>query len=57
MPITGCYLNRKHKIMRIEKPMKHSEKSSEVITYQPSKLLSTFIGNCLRISIFCDIYN
>nr|CAH7747231.1 unnamed protein product [Callosobruchus chinensis] len=35
MPITGCYLNRKHKIMRIEKPMKHSEKSSEVITYQP----------------------
>nr|CAI5853742.1 unnamed protein product [Callosobruchus analis] len=37
-PVSGCYLNTKNIIMRIEKPVKLSEKSSEAIVYQPSKL-------------------
>ncbi|VEN44596.1 unnamed protein product [Callosobruchus maculatus] len=36
-PIAGCYLNTKNVIMRIEKPVKRSEKSCEDITYQPRK--------------------
>nr|CAI5853739.1 unnamed protein product [Callosobruchus analis] len=36
-PVSGCYLNTKNIIMRIEKPVKLSEKSSEAIVYQPRK--------------------